>query len=110
MYDTTGGYAPLADVRAWIQVPATVLTDEQLELVAGAEQVQQAAYCHWDEAAGLPDTLYQAHLRRVARHVAAKGVPLGLIGLDAEYGTSRLVRWDAEIDRLEAPHVSVVIA
>ena len=108
-YDPTGGYPPLADIRAWIQVPATVLTDAQLEKVAGAEQDQQARYCTWDEAE-LPDSLSQAFLRRVARHVAARGVPLGLIGLDAEYGTSRLVRWDAEVDRLEAPHIVVVVS
>lgn len=110
MYDTTGGYPPLQELRDWIQVPATVLTDAQLQKVAGAEQDLQARYLLWTEADGVPDSITQAFMRRCARHVAARGIPLGLIGLDAEYGTSRLVRWDAEIDRLEAPHVSVVVA
>lgn len=109
MYAAGSGYPTLADIRAWISVPATVLDDNALGWVAGAEQAAQASTC-----GTLPDPitddLHQAFMRRVARHVAARGVPLGLIGLDSEYGASRLVRWDAEVDRLEAPHVSVVVA
>lgn len=108
-YDTMGGYPTLAEVRAWISVPATVVDDPMLEGVAGAEQAAQTAACD-PVPATLPDDLRQAFMRRVSRHVAARGVPLGLIGLDSEYGASRLVRWDAEVDRLESPHVTPVIA
>jgi hypothetical protein len=57
-----------------------------------------------------PAMTYTSHSCAGRRHVAARGVPLWLIGLDNEYGASRLVRWDAEVDRLEAPHVSPVVA
>lgn len=108
-YDTAGGYPVLADVRAWIGVPATVVDDPMLEAVCGAEQAAQTAACD-PLPVPLPVDLSQAFMRRVSRHVAARGVPLGLIGLDSEYGASRLVRWDAEVDRLESPHVTPVIA
>ena len=52
--------------------------------------------------AAQPD-LEQAILRRVARAVAARGVPLGLVGIDAEHGAATLPRWDAEIERYERP-------
>lgn len=109
-FDSTLDTPTLAEVRAWIQVPATVLTDPQLQQVIEAEGLNQRIACAPMPASYYPPDLAQALLRRVARHVAARGVPLGLIGLDAEYGASRLVRWDAEVDRLEAPWVSPVIA
>jgi hypothetical protein len=109
MYAEGFGYPTLAEIRAWIGVPVTSMDDAALGWVAAAEQAAQAATCE-PLPDTLPDDLHQSFMRRVARHVAARGVPLGLIGLDSEYGASRLVRWDAEVDRLEAPHVSPVIA
>lgn len=103
------GYPTLGEVRSYVVVSATSVDDTILGWVAAAEQAAQAAACE-PIPDMLPDDLHQAFMRRVARHLAARGVPLGLIGLDNEYGASRLVRWDAEVDRLEAPHVSPVIA
>ena len=112
-YDASGGYPTLAEVRAWIQVPATVLADAELEQIAGAEQRAQS-FLDWgstpDVPVDIPDDVYQAFLRRVARHVAAKGIPLGILAADAEWGTVRLARWDNEVVRLEAPYVMQVIA
>lgn len=107
-YNESGGYPALAQVRAWVQVPATALDDAQLGAVCGAEQLAQGLVCTVDDV--LPDDLSQAFLRRVARHVATRGVPLGLIGADAEYGAVRLSRWDTEVERLELPHRRVVLA
>jgi len=107
-YAGGGGYPTLAEIRAWVQVPATALDDGQLDHVAGAEQSAQLAACNVDDTA-ITDDLYQAFLRRVARHVATRGVPLGLIGADAEYGAVRLSRWDSEVERLEAPYRAVVL-
>lgn len=108
-YVPGNGYPTLAEIRTWTGIAATVLDDTAMGWVAGAEQTAQAATC-----APLPDLigddLHQSFMRRVARHCAARGVPLGLIGLDNEYGASRLVRWDAEVDRLEAPHVMPVVS
>ena len=93
------GFPTLTEVRAWIQVPATVLPDEQLDVVAAAEQATVTAGYAWDGVT-LPDNLVAVFYRLVARHVAAKGVSLGLLASDAEYGGARLSRWDAEVTRL----------
>ena len=108
MYIPAGGYPDLSVIRLWIQVPATVLGDAELGRVAGAEQLAQLAL-DWGET-DLPDDAYQAFLRRVARHVASKGVPLGILAADAEFGTVRLSRWDSEMERLEQPYTVPVIA
>lgn len=108
-YAPGNGYPTLSEIRSWIGVPATVMDDAAMGWVADAEQAAQAATCD-PIPEPLPGDLHQSFMRRVARHVAARGVPLGLIGLDNEYGASRLVRWDAEVDRLEAPHVTPVVA
>ena len=99
---------PIGDVRAWLQVPSTTLTDPQLQQVVDAETLLQARACRVPDDGTLTPDLVQAIYRRVGREVAARGVPLGLLGADAEYGPSRLSRWDAEIDRLEGPNRRVV--
>lgn len=101
-YDTGGGYPDLNAIRAWVQVPATVIDDATLGHVAAAEQELQAALCQVD--ATVQEPIYQAFLRRVARHLAGRGVPLGILAADAEYGTVRLARFDSEIGRLEGPY------
>ncbi len=106
---------PLEDVRRWLSLPATSLGDEDLTRVLEAEARLQAAACRVPVDDPLLPTTYvpgaehtQALFRRVGREVAAKGLPLGVMGADSEYGPSRLSRWDAEIDRLEGPTRVVV--
>ena len=101
---------PLDDVRAWIKVPATLLPDPMLQQVIDAETLIQARLCRVpeDPSALTPD-LVQAIYRRVAREVAARGVPLGMLGGDTEFGTARLTRFDAEIERLEGPNRRTVV-
>lgn len=109
-YVIDGGYPDLADIRAWVLVPATVVDDAALTRVAGAEQSAQSALCSaGDPGVDLPDALYQALLRRIARHLAAKSVPLGLLGVDSEFGTARLSKWDSEVERLEGPYRAMVL-
>ena len=93
-------------VRAWIDVPATRLTDEQLAQVIAAETLIQARLVRVPET--MTEDLVQAIYRRVAREVAARGVPLGILGADSEYGPTRIARWDSEIERLEGPSRKVV--
>lgn len=103
MYDPTGGYPDLATLRVEIGVPATVLDDDTLTLIAGSEQ--EGVEGAYDTGAGeLPDRLYQVFVRSVARAVAARGVPLGILAADAEYGTVRLSMRDSEITRLGGMH------
>lgn len=94
----------LEAVRAWVQVPATVVDDPSLTQVLDAEMDLQAKACRVPSEDPPVSALYQALYRRVAREVAARGVPLGMLGADSEYGPARLARWDAEVDRLEGPY------
>lgn len=97
-YVPGAGFPSLAEIRAWIQVPATVLPDDQLTVVAAAEQATVGSGYAWQ--GDLPGNLQAVFMRLCARHVAAKGVSLGLLAADAEYGGARLSRWDAEVVRL----------
>lgn len=109
MYVPGAGYPPLDDVRAWLKVAATVLPDPQLDVIAGAEQFAQTHLLEWPEG-DVPPDLVAAFYRRCARHAAAKSIPLGILGADAEYGAVRLSKWESEVDRLEAPYFIPVIA
>jgi len=101
----------LGEVRAWLQLPATALDDTQLGHVLAAEVALVAEWCRVpDDANAYPEPLYQSVLRRCGRECAARGVPLGLIGVDAEFGSQVLRRWDGEIERLELPYVTQVKA
>lgn len=93
----------VAAVRAWVRVPATVVSDEQLGRVIGGELLLQAQACSVPPpGAPYPAHLAQALYRRVARVLAARQVPLGLIGDPAsEAGAQRLAMFDAEVERLE---------
>lgn len=95
----------IADIRAWCQVGPTVVTDEMLGTVRDAEiELQSAACTGLGELypGEMPSSLAQALMRRVARQLAARGVPLGVTGAD-EYGPMVLPAYDTEIARLEAP-------
>ena len=107
------------DVREWTGANVADISDQQIQLILDAETTLQDAYCLWpnwldvDLPAGeMPDSLAQALLRRCARTLAARGVPLGSLpaqqsGLGAEYGlpgAGLLPRYDAEIERYEAPY------
>lgn len=100
------GTPPLEAIRAWLGVPATIVDDAALQQVVDAEAlIQERQVTLPTDAVGdtyLTADLVQALYRRVGREIAAKGVPLGVLGVDAEYGPARLTSWDAEIDRLEA--------
>jgi len=98
----------VAAVRAWLQVPASVMPDEQLAQVIDAEATLQALACRVPDVDPGPSALVQAIYRRAGREVAARGVPLGMIGADNEYGPTRLSRWDSEVDRLEGPYRLVI--
>jgi hypothetical protein len=99
----TAGYPTLAELRGWLQVPDVVLTDAQLQTVLDAETAAQAIACRVPaDPATLPADLHSALLRRCARAVAARGVPLGLSGAEGEeFGPARVPAYDVEIERLE---------
>src|SRR5262245_58933199 len=104
------GIPDLASVRDYLRVPATILSDEDLERMRITALTDQVARCRWpgmddpdqDPDATYPDALAQALLRRIQREAAAKNLPLGMVGLDGgEYGPARLPAWDALITEHE---------
>jgi len=108
----------LTTVRAYIRVPATILSDEDLERMRIACLTDQMARCRWpgqdtpdtadDE---YPEALAQALLRRIQRECAAKNLPLGVVGLDGgEYGPQTLPAYDALISEHERAFRRQVLA
>lgn len=93
-------------VRAWLALPETSITDDQLKVLLAAESTSQALVCTVDPWA--PD-LTQAIYRRVGRAAAATGAPLGVVAGN-DFGSASLPRWDAEIERYERPYRKVLLA
>lgn len=89
----------VAAMRAWCQCSDTAVTNEQLQQVIDAEAVNQVKACRITDPADRDADLVQALFRRVARVLAARGIPLGITS--GEQGPQRLASWDAEISRLE---------
>jgi hypothetical protein len=97
----------LAEVRDWCKVSAGAITDVQLGHILGAEIEQQGEVCDVaPDPTGqglIPEWSYQALLRRCARQMAARGIPLG-VSSDSEHGSSSLPAFDGEISRIEGPY------
>lgn len=78
----------------------------------GAEVVSQASACRIEERAvgepiDLPEPLAEALVRRVARNLAMRNIPLGVV-MD-EAGGTRIGWSDPEIRRLEGPYRRVPV-
>lgn len=100
-YAPGNGYPDLETLRIEIGVPSTLMPDDQLDSIAEAEQDGTNSNYEWASVNGaLPAKLYQVFVRSVARTVAARGVPLGMVGTDSEFGVARLTTRDSEIVRL----------
>lgn len=109
------GTPTLAEVRAYLKLPATALSDEDLARIYGAEIEVQGRKCRWDTPDGddpnttRPDALAQSLLRRTQREVAARNLPLGVLGTDAgEFGPQRIPFLDSVVEKLEGPWRVVV--
>lgn len=99
----------LPTVREYVQVPATALSDADLQRMLDGSSDDQAARCAWPSGER-PATLDQALLRRVQREIAARNLPLGMVGLDAsEYGPERLPYFDALIEEHERAYRRQVV-
>jgi hypothetical protein len=108
-----GTIPDLATVRSYIRVPATVISDEDLQRVMDAALTDQLARCTWPDQEtpeSYPEALGQAFLRRVQRECAARNLPLGMVGLDGgEYGPQTLPAYDALIAEHEHAFRRVVV-
>src|SRR5262245_476826 len=97
-------------VRAYVRVPTTQLSDEDLARMLAGCSGDQWARCVWDPA-DYPDALAQGLLRRIQREIAARNLPLGMVGLDAaEYGPQSLPYLDALVEEHERAFRRVVLA
>ena len=104
------GVPTVAEVRSWLSLSATSITDDQLQLVIDGELGGQRALCRVPaDPAEYPDHLREGLYRRIGRYCAGKQIPLGLYGDAAsEYGATSLPMFDAEIERTEGPFRVVV--
>jgi hypothetical protein len=98
----------LAAVRAYIQVPATALSDADLERIMAAAADDQDSRCTFP-ADTYPSPLEQAWLRRIQREVSARNLPLGMVGLETEYGPQRIPAYDALVAEHELPYRTQVV-
>lgn len=99
----------LATVRSYIQVPATALSDVDLARIMDSAAGDQDARCTYP-ADTYPAALEQAWLRRIQREVSARNLPLGMVGLETEYGPQRLPAWDALVEEHERAYRTQVVA
>src|SRR5690242_1794447 len=95
----------IAEVRTFVRIPATTLSDEELQRIYDACIDDQTQRCVVPEdLTDFPDALSMAFLRRNQREIAVRNLPLGVIGADAEYGPQRISQYDAIIDAHEMPY------
>lgn len=101
--ETPSQLPTLADVKAYLaSTGPTSYADADLTLALAAEAAAQAARCR--QPAVYPADLREALLRRVARNLAARSVPVAsFTAFDGGATSTRVPMLDAEITRLEAP-------
>lgn len=101
----------ITDVRAWANVSAQSVSDAQIQQILDAETELQSVSCVWADATEYPSALAQALLRRCARQIGGRQLPLGLTAdTSGEYAPVRLPNYDVEIERLEAPFRNIAVA
>jgi hypothetical protein len=104
-------YMPcITEVRAYLETSGlpTSWENGQIEAALEAEKTAQARICTvpTDEAAW-PADLAEALLRRVARNLALRKLPLGIAASEIE--ATRVAGTDVEVRRLEAGHKRWVV-
>jgi hypothetical protein len=98
---TTGAQMP--DVPAVVEyLGETSATEGEVQGALDAELAAQRNVCR--VRAVYPPDLREALLRRVARNLALRSLPLAVLRGDAEAGSTVLPGRDPEVRRLEAPH------
>lgn len=109
-YTPGNGYPTLDELRVEVGVSATVMPDEVLEPIAGAEQDGVNTNYEWASVNGvLPDKMFEVFVVSVARAIASRGLPLGMAA-DAEGGTVKLSARNPEIVRIGGQYRKRVFA
>lgn len=101
-----GALPQLADASSYLG--AHSFSDDDVQDALDAETEAQADICVIPAA--YPKSLRNALLRRVARNLAMRRIPLSVVQGDAEAGTANVLpTWDPEITRLEKPYRRVLV-
>ncbi len=90
----------VADLNSYLREHSA--TEDELEDTLAAETSAQFAACRIPGA--YPPDLRNALLRRCARNLALKGIPLAVLQGDGETGNTILPGRDPEVRRLEGPY------
>lgn len=102
------GLPDLDATKVYLQVePGDESQDVEIADALAAETDAQRRVCR--VPAAYPADLRQALLRRVARNLALRGLPLMVLRGDAETGSTIPPGRDAEVRRLEAPWRKLVM-
>lgn len=104
VFDITAGslaYVTTTDVTNYLRDSSGSWTSDQIADALAAEQAAQSAVCRLDPYTA---DLREALLRRVARNLAMRQLPLAVLQGDADAGSTVLPVRDPEIRRLEAPY------
>jgi hypothetical protein len=105
---TPGGMPTVNDVALYLGANAGTWSQTQLAEVLAGERDAQRAKC--GERANYPDALRQALLRRCARALAMRRMPLAVNFGDADgSGSLVLPGRDPEVRRLEGPYRRLVV-
>lgn len=108
--DENGDLAPVQHTYAAAgDYPARVLNIDEVAVAAAIVTVPGDAAAV--DITHTPAALDQALLRRIQREIAARNLPLGMVGVDAaEYGPERLPYFDALVEEHERAYRRVVLA
>lgn len=82
-------------------------TELEIQGALDAEAAAQRAVCR--VGAVYPADLREALLRRVARNLSMRALPLAVLQGDAELGNTVLPGRDPEVRRLEGPHRKLIV-
>jgi hypothetical protein len=100
---SASGMPTVADAEAYLGTDGSPHDTQVIRDALDAEAAAQRRVC--TVGAVYPPDLRQALLRRVAVHLAKKGIPLAIVGVDSDAGASRLPTGDdPEVRRLERTH------
>jgi hypothetical protein len=104
---TAAGMPTVADCAAYLAEVASSWSTTAITDAFNAERSAQRDKC--GERNPYPDSLREALLRRVARNLAMRRLPLAMAGGDADGGPAIIPGNDPEVRRLERPYRRLVI-
>jgi len=79
------------EVRDWCGVSPQSLSNDQLQMIYDGEDSAQRSTCRVDDPGDRDPDLIEAFYRRVARAIAARGIPLGSPPGNEAFGISHML-------------------